>query len=421
MVDFWRRGPPRVVGSEDAPNPAPEPDENRAQIPTKAPFAARPTGRGERGPQGLPGPKGDPGERGPKGDPGPRGIEGLPGPKGDKGNTGPRGDFGPSGRTGDQGPMGPPGPPGERYRGAWDPLLQYTPPDCVTYDGSYWRCVAPSIRGIPPDLTSTYWDVLALKGKDGLPGISVGGVGGGGPGTPGPKGDPGDPGPPGADGADGAPGLIALGAWDSATPYEPTDLVEYNGSAYVAIIPNTNQQPDVSPLSWDLLVSKGDTGPAGADGADGADGAPGAAATIAAGTTTTGAPGTMASVTNSGSSSAAIFDFTIPRGDPGAAGATGDTGPTGPSGVVAATAPIQYNGGTQTVSILAATPSAAGSMSAADKTKLDAATDAATVSTLMMRDAAGRAKVVDPSAETDIANKEYVDIRSTVGFLLMGG
>lgn len=43
-------------------------------------------------------------------------------------------------------------------------------------------------------------------------------------------------------------------------------------------------------------------------------GATGAAATIAAGTTTTTAPGTNATVTNSGTSGAAVFDFTIPRG-----------------------------------------------------------------------------------------------------------
>lgn len=44
------------------------------------------------------------------------------------------------------------------------------------------------------------------------------------------------------------------------------------------------------------------------------DGPPGAAATIAVGTTATGKAGTSAAVTNSGTSSAAIFDTTIPRG-----------------------------------------------------------------------------------------------------------
>ena len=48
------------------------------------------------------------------------------------------------------------------------------------------------------------------------------------------------------------------------------------------------------------------------------DGTPGAAATIAVGTSTTGIPGTNAIVSNSGSSAAAVFDFTIPRGDSGA-------------------------------------------------------------------------------------------------------
>ena len=44
------------------------------------------------------------------------------------------------------------------------------------------------------------------------------------------------------------------------------------------------------------------------------DGPPGTAATITAGTTTTGNAGTSATATNSGTSSAAILDFAIPRG-----------------------------------------------------------------------------------------------------------
>ena len=57
----------------------------------------------------------------------------------------------------------------------------------------------------------------------------------------------------------------------------------------------------------------------------------GDAATVDAGTTTTGAVGTDATVVNSGTTSAAVFDFTIPRGDKGE---TGDTGPKGDPGVV---------------------------------------------------------------------------------------
>lgn len=61
-------------------------------------------------------------------------------------------------------------------------------------------------------------------------------------------------------------------------------------------------------------------------------GGSGTAATITVGTTTTGDPGTDASVTNAGTSSAAVFNFVIPRGNTGATGATGPTGPTGATG-----------------------------------------------------------------------------------------
>ena len=80
-----------------------------------------------------------------------------------------------------------------------------------------------------------------------------------------------------------------------------------------------------------ITGATGATGAAGADGtngADGADGADGAAATIAVGTVTTGAAGSSATVTNSGTSSAATFDFSIPKGDTGDTGATGAQGPT---------------------------------------------------------------------------------------------
>lgn len=49
-------------------------------------------------------------------------------------------------------------------------------------------------------------------------------------------------------------------------------------------------------------------------------GPPGAAATVTVGTVTTGEPGTDAIVTNSGTESAAVLNFTIPRGETGNAG-----------------------------------------------------------------------------------------------------
>lgn len=102
---------------------------------------------------------------------------------------------------------------------------------------------------------------------------------------------------------------------------------------------------------------RGEQGPAGADGAQGergpqgpagADGKDGAAATITVGTVTTGEAGTSAAVTNSGSSSAAVFNFTIPRG---AKGDKGDTGETGPKGDTGAQGPAGADGATFTPSV----------------------------------------------------------------------
>lgn len=73
----------------------------------------------------------------------------------------------------------------------------------------------------------------------------------------------------------------------------------------------------VGDLTWIDLVPLSDiTGPA----------------TIEVGTTTTGAPGTDASVVNDGDNVQAIFSFTIPRGDTGAVGPQGPAGESGPAG-----------------------------------------------------------------------------------------
>lgn len=83
----------------------------------------------------------------------------------------------------------------------------------------------------------------------------------------------------------------------------------------------------------------GPQGPQGTQGIQGPTGPAGAAATITVGTVTTAGPGDPAQVTNVGTAQNAIFDFAIPEGI------------QGQPGVVAATAPLSYNAGTQTVSI----------------------------------------------------------------------
>ena len=114
--------------------------------------------------------------------------------------------------------------------------------------------------------------------------------------TGGPKGEPGAQGPKGDTGPQGIQG-----------PVGP-------------------QGPEGPQGERGLQGPQGLQGIQGEKGDKGAKGDTGTAATIAVGNTTTGAAGTSASVVNSGTSSAAVFDFTIPRGDKGETGATGADG-----------------------------------------------------------------------------------------------
>jgi hypothetical protein len=119
-----------------------------------------------------------------------------------------------------------------------------------------------------------------------------------------------------------------------------------------AVITNSGTDTDAV---FNFTIPRGDTG---ATGSTGATGATGTAATIAAGTTTTGAAGSSATVTNSGTSSAAVFDFTIPQGLKGDKGDTGDTGPTGATGSTGDT------GAAATIAVGTTTTGSAGSSAA---------------------------------------------------------
>ena len=136
-------------------------------------------------------------------------------------------------------------------------------------------------------------------GQDGAPGEQ---------GPQGPQGPQGERGPAGADGEDGHSPVIT---WDDTT-------IIVDGT------PGPDLQGPQGPAGAD-----GEQGPAGQDGApgaDGQDGADGQAATVTVGTVTTGDPGTSAVVVNSGTSSAAVLDFTIPQGAKGDTGEKGDPG-----------------------------------------------------------------------------------------------
>ena len=304
------RGATGATGPQGLPGPAGPKGEQGAQ------GARGP--QGIQGVQGVQGPKGETGERGPAGA---TGATGATGPKGDKGDTGPKGDTGATGArgatgaTGPQGPAGPAGPKGEQ--------------------GDTGATGATGARGAT--------------------------------GAQGPIGPQGPAGPAGKDGTslyieDIYPTLAAL---KNAIPAGNNKMyyVQEDGECYI-YSETSNDWVSVGALQGPIgpqgpqgvqgpqgeVGPKGDTGATGATGPrgpQGEKGADGAAATITVGTVTSGA---AASVTNSGTTSAAVFDFVLPKGDKGEKGDTGEQGPqgetgaTGPAGATGATGPQGIQG-----------------------------------------------------------------------------
>jgi lysophospholipase L1-like esterase len=107
---------------------------------------------------------------------------------------------------------------------------------------------------------------------------------------------------------------------------------------------NATASYDPNTQVFSFGIPKGDKGDQGDKGDTGATGPSG---TVSVGTTTTGDAGTQASVENVGTPTAAVLNFTIPKGDKGDQGDKGDTGNTGPSGTVAVGTTTTGNAGTQ--------------------------------------------------------------------------
>ena len=84
---------------------------------------------------------------------------------------------------------------------------------------------------------------------------------------------------------------------------------------YVQVVPEGQPQQWLDAGQVEGVV--GPQGPQGPQGVMGPTGAQGPAATIQVGNVTTLEPGQQATVTNSGTSGAAVFDFGIPKGEPG--------------------------------------------------------------------------------------------------------
>ena len=205
----------------------------------------------------------------------------IRGEKGETGDTGPQGIQGVQGEQGPKGDTGDTGPKGDTGNGIRS----------ITKTGT---------SGLVDTYTVTFTDSTTTT-------FSV---------TNGAKGDTGDTGPQGETGPKGDTGDTGNGIASAVLNADYTLTLNFtNGTSYTTPTP--------------IRGAQGETGATGATGETGPQGPSGSAATIAVGNVTSGS---SASVVNSGTSSAAVFDFVLPKGDKGDTGDTGSTGPTGPQG-----------------------------------------------------------------------------------------
>lgn len=272
---------------------------NKAYVDT---VATTPGPMGATGPQGPVGATGPQGPAGPQGQQGLTGLQGPQGPtgaKGDQGLQGPQGIQGPSGAagaTGPQGPQGPAGPAGpagpqgaQGVAGPQGPSGADFQPDAVgliANRGTY-NTAAAGFSYLATDLEQLYFKLSATSG-DWSNGITFG-VGPQGPAGPqgpvgpqgaqGPQGPQGDQGPlgptgpqgpqgpagpqgvqgpQGPTGADGAKGAQWRGAYNSTVTYVVDDVIQYNGSAWIAILGGTGNTPPTLPITnntyWNLFA-----------------------------------------------------------------------------------------------------------------------------------------------------------------------
>lgn len=274
-----------------------------------------PTGpQGPMGPRGNPGSAGSQGVEGPTGPLGPRGLLGPTGPKGNTGNTGPQGDTGPQGLQGPQGNLGPTGPTGSTGAKG-DPGKTV-----ITLTQGYDLNNATTDNGVYVSTQTTVCNSLLHKPTSGF-----------------------------------YAGEIRVEVfWCGSVNYitqvmycrSGTNHAEFSRTKYNSSWSEWFQYGVRGPQGVEGKVGPtgpigplgptgktGNTGSVGPTGLTGPTGPSGTAATIQVGTVSTGAAGSNATITNSGTTHAAVFNFTIPRGNTGGVGPVGPTGPQGEKGV----------------------------------------------------------------------------------------
>lgn len=139
--------------------------------------------------------------------------------------------------------------------------------------------------------------------------------------------------------------VVPKGDYNASVQYYALDIVGYQGGSYLAMKEVLGVAPSNDQVNWMQL-----SGP-GLPGEQGPQGVPGTAAGFGEATATvddtSGTP--SVDVQTSGPDTAKVFTFTFSglkgtKGDTGEKGDTGDTGPTGPQGVSVVTAQINEQG-----------------------------------------------------------------------------
>jgi hypothetical protein len=196
------------------------------------------------------------------------------------------------------------------------------PPNSLGTSGDWY--IDTKSYGLYGPKSSTWGRGVELATRTEVTALTVGQNVPGPPGETGPRGPVGPQGPQGEQGIQGTQGPTGpTGATGPAGPKGDTGLTGATG-------PTGPQGPQGVQGETGPQGIQGETGPQGAQGPQGEagptgpQGPAGSAATITVGAVTTGSAGTSVVVTNTGTPSAAIFNFTIPRGNQGDPASTDD-------------------------------------------------------------------------------------------------
>ena len=298
---------------------------------------------GQKGVQGIKGAQGTIGDKGAQGTDGQKGIQGTDGAKGIQGADGLKGTQGTDGQKGVQGTDGAKGIQGtDGAKGIQGTDGQKGVTGTGTAATINSGTATDLAAGAAPTVTNSGTTSAAIfdfgipSGAKGIKGED-GGSSSGAKGAQGTDGQKGVQGTDGAKGIKGEDGLKGIQGTDGQKGIQGTDGAKgIQGAGGLKGIQGTDGQKGIDGLKGikGEIGAKGVQGTDGAKGAQGTDGAKGitgtgTAATIDPGTATGLAAGATPTVANSGTTSAAVFNFGIPAGDKGTKGDTGSGGSGG--------------------------------------------------------------------------------------------